>query len=210
MHVTTPSIARSTVRSVAPVVAPSVVHGRLRTKAVALVLAIVAGAFLLAGCDRTQPTSRAPTPNEVLAEATGYYCGMLLADHEGPKGQVHLVGRASPLWFSSVRDTLAFLRLPEEPRDITAVYVNDMARAKNWAQPEPGAWVEAREAWFVIGSDRAGGMGAPEAIPFSREDVAQAFVAQHGGKVARLDGIPDDYVLGAVGAAGAAQTPAGH
>jgi len=177
---------------------------------VALVLAVVMGAFLLAGCDRTQPAAHAPSPNEVLAEATGYYCGMLLADHEGPKGQVHLVGRDAPLWFSSVRDTIAFLRLPEEPRDIAAVYVNDMARAQNWSQPEAGAWVEAHQAWFVIGSDRAGGMGAPEAIPFARKDVAQAFVAQHGGKVARLDEIPDDYVLGAVGAAGEPHAPADH
>jgi len=187
---------------------PSVVRGRRRAKLGALVLAIAAAVVPLAGCDRPQPAAHAPSPNEVLAEATGYYCGMLLADHEGPKGQVHLVGRDAPLWFSSVRDTIAFLRLPEEPRDIAAVYVNDMARAQNWSQPEPGAWVDAREAWFVIGSDRAGGMGAPEAIPFSREEVAQAFVAQHGGKVVRLDEIPDDYVLGAVGAAGAAHASA--
>lgn len=174
----------------------------LRALAFASVLALAAAASTLAGCDRgTTSATPAPTPDEVLAEATGYYCGMLLADHEGPKGQVHLADRDAPLWFSSVRDTLAFLRLPEEPREITAVYVNDMARAQNWAQPEPGAWVEAREAWFVLGSDRAGGMGAPEAIPFSREDAARDFVAQHGGRLARLAEIPDDYVLGAIGAA---------
>lgn len=187
----------------------SIAFGRLRAKAYAraldlsLALAILACASLLAGCERTQPSAQPPSPNEVLAEATGYYCGMLLVDHEGPKGQVLLAGRESPLWFSSVRDTLAFLRLPEEPRDIAAVYVNDMARAQNWAQPEPGAWVDPRDAWFVIGSERAGGMGAPEAIPFSRESVAQAFVARHGGRIARLDEIPDDYVFGAVGAASA-------
>lgn len=189
---------------------PSVVRCLLRAKLVALVLAVAAAVVTLMGCDRTQSAAHAPSPNEVLAEATGYYCGMLLADHEGPKGQVHLVGRDAPLWFSSVRDTIAFLRLPEEPREISAIYVNDMARAQNWAQPETGAWVEAREAWFAIGSDRMGGMGAPEAIPFSREEVARAFVAQHGGKVVRLDEIPDDYVLGAVGAAGEAHAPADH
>jgi len=175
-----------------------------------LAFAALAGCVAFsAGCERaSQPVAR-PSPNEVFAEATGYYCGMLLADHDGPKGQIHLAGRSAPLWFSSVRDTIAFLRLPEEPRDIAAVYVNDMARAADWTRPEPGAWVDAREAWYVIGSDRAGGMGAPEAIPFSRDAAAQDFVARHGGRLARLDDIPDDYVLGTVAAA-AGTDPAAH
>lgn len=188
----------------------SIVSRRRRAPALALALALLAAASALSGCDRARPAASTPSPNEVLAEATGYYCGMLLSDHEGPKGQVHLVGRAAPLWFSSVRDTLAFLRLPEEPRGIAAAYVNDMARAHDWAQPEPGAWVQVHEAWFVIGSDRTGGMGAPEAIPFSRRDAAQAFVARHGGRLARLDEIPDDYVLGAVGAAAGPDAAADH
>jgi len=163
--------------------------------------ALVGCVALSAGCERAPQSTGRPSPNEVFAEATGYYCGMLLADHEGPKGQVHLAGRPAPLWFSSVRDTIAFLRLPEEPRDIAAVYVNDMARATDRMRPEPGAWVDARDAWYVIGSDQAGGMGAPEAIPFSRDEAAQAFAARHGGRLARLDEIPDEYVLGALGAA---------
>jgi copper chaperone NosL len=119
-------------------------------------------------------------------------------DHEGPKGQVHLSSRKDPLWFSSVRDTLAFLRLPEEPRDIAAVYVNDMARARHRGQPEAGAWVDPRKAWFVIDGDMRGGMGAPEAVPFSDQALAEAFTATHGGRVVRLADIPDAYVLGPV------------
>ena len=142
------------------------------------------------------------------AEATGHYCGMLVAAHEGPKGQIHLASRAQPVWFSSVRDTIAFTRLPEEPRDIVAIYVNDMARAKIWEQPEAGAWVDARVAWFVIESAMRGGMGAPEAVPFSAPDAANAFRIRHGGRVVRLDGIPDAYVLGPVDLAnGSAPSP---
>ncbi|WP_298233837.1 nitrous oxide reductase accessory protein NosL [uncultured Azohydromonas sp.] len=152
---------------------------------------------LVAGCKRSASLP-APPPAEVHAEATGHYCGMLLVDHEGPKGQVHLASRKEPLWFSSVRDTLAFMRLPEEPRDTTAVYVNDMARAKHWKQPEAGAWVDPRKAWFVIDSDMRGGMGAPEAVPFSDWALAEAFTASHGGRVVRLGDIPDAYVLGPV------------
>jgi len=184
---------------------------RVRIGARALSLAVLAASVLLAaGCDRGGGQAPPPSPNGVLAEATGYYCGMLLADHEGPKGQIHLSGREAPVWFSSVRDTIAFLRLPEEPRDITAVYVNDMAQAKRWDQPEEGAWVEAHEAWFVLGSDRMGGMGAPEAVPFSVKEAAEAFRARHGGRLARLDEIPDEYVLGAVGAAASGHGTEGH
>lgn len=173
-------------------------YPRGAARAAMLVLALATGLVAaLAGCERSEPTA-APSATEVLAEATGHYCGMLLVDHEGPKGQIHLASRTEPVWFSSVRDTIAFLRLPEEPRDITAIYVNDMGRVKNWEQPEPGTWVEAREAWFVIESDRRGGMGAPEAVPFSAKDAAESFRDRHGGRIVRLDEIPDAYVLGPV------------
>jgi copper chaperone NosL len=161
-----------------------------------MLVALAAG--LLAACDG-EPEAAAPAaPVEVTAEATGRYCGMLLADHDGPKGQIHLAGSDEPLWFSSVRDTIAFTRLPEEPKNIAAIYVNDMGVAQNWRQPEPGTWTEARDAWFLIYSDRRGGMGAPEAVPFSDKAAAEAFRIAHGGQIVRFDDIPQDYVLGPV------------
>ncbi|MFP5405523.1 MAG: nitrous oxide reductase accessory protein NosL [Gammaproteobacteria bacterium] len=153
---------------------------------------------MLAGCEKPAATSAAPAPAEVSAEAVGHYCGMLLADHEGPKGQIYLGSRTEPVWFSSVRDTIAFLRLPEEARDVSAIYVNDMAKARHWDKPDRGAWVDARAAWFVVESDLRGGMGAPEAVPFSEKSAAEAFRDKHGGELARLDDIPDSYVLGPV------------
>lgn len=123
---------------------------------------------------------------------------MLLAEHSGPKGQIHLASRGEPIWFTSVRDTIAFLRLPEEARDITAVYVHDMGAASQWDQPEAGTWIPIETAWFVTHSDRVGGMGAPEAVPFASEAAAQAWLAQHGGSIHRLAEIPDDYILGPV------------
>lgn len=156
------------------------------------------GAAALAGCDKAAPPPAPPSPVEVTADATGHYCGMLLVDHEGPKGQIFVAGREQPVWFSSVRETIAFLRLPEEPRDITAVYVNDMGKSAHWQQPDRGAWVEARDAWFVVDSARRGGMGAPEAVPFSQQSAAQAFREAHGGRVVRLAEIPDAYLFGAV------------
>lgn len=166
--------------------------GRLTWAALGLAM------LLATGCDRAGPAGPPPVAAEVPDDATGHYCGMLLSDHEGPKGQIHLESREGPIWFSSVRDTVAFLRLPEEARDVSAVYVNDMGLARSWEHPEAGTWVDARNAWFVVESTMTGGMGAPEAVPFSTEPAAETFRAEHGGRIVRLDGIPDDYVLGPV------------
>src|SRR3546814_20771823 len=76
---------------------------------------------------------------------------MTVTEHPGPKGQVFLKGTAEPLWFSSVRDTLAFTMLPGEPRTVAALYVNDMSGAADWTAPSPGAWVLADDAVFVAG-----------------------------------------------------------
>lgn len=150
-------------------------------------------ALALAGCDQTP--SKPPAPVEITSEAIGHYCGMLLVEHDGPKGQALVQGRDAPYWFSSARDALIFVRLPEEPRDIRAVYVTDMAKAKSWERPEPGAWIEAREAWFVIDSNRRGGMGGLEAVPFSQEKAAQDFVARYGGRVVRFAEVPEAYLF---------------
>lgn len=158
-------------------------------------LGVALTAAVVSGCDRRAEQATKRSPNELLAEATGYYCGMRLVEHDGPKGQVQLASGGAPIWFSSVRDTLVFLRLPEEPRDIAAVYVNDMGRSKDWKQPDPGAWVDPRGAWFVIESRARSGMGAPEAVPFSEQAAAEAFRVVQGGRVVRLDGIPDTYLF---------------
>ncbi len=158
--------------------------------------AVLAVLLLLPACGEDQRVE-APDPQELTREAIGHYCNMIVEDHPGPKGQIFLTDRAEPIWFSSVRDTVAFTRLPEEAKNIAAIYVNDMGRA-SWAAPEAGTWIDARAAWYVIGSGRRGGMGAPETVPFSERPAAEAFAAEHGGTVVAFADIPADAVLGEV------------
>ena len=136
-----------------------------------------------------------PPPIELTLEAAGHYCQMTVLEHDGPKAQIHLAGNPHPLWFTQVRDAVAFTRLPEEPKDYVAIYVNDMDKAESWAAPGADNWIDAEAAFFVIASRKAGGMGAPETIPFGTQDGADAFVAKHGGRILRLKDIPTDYVL---------------
>ena len=128
-----------------------------------------------------------PPPQPLASDATGYYCGMLLAEHPGPKGQILLRSRDAPVWFSSVRDTLTFLALPEEPKDVAVIYVSDMAKAPTWEEPGEDNWILAEKAFFVVDSDRQSGMGGAEAVPFSTESAAQTFIRKHGGRMVGFD-----------------------
>ena len=154
----------------------------------------LSAAVLLSACGEEAETAVKPAPQELTRAATGYYCNMIVADHEGPKAQIFLNGAATPIWFSSVRDAVAFTLLPEEPKGIAAIYVNDMARA-DWAAPGLGTWIEAETATYVIGSRMRGGMGAAEAVPFAKRAEAEAFVAAHGGRIVSLAEVPRDYIL---------------
>jgi len=161
------------------------------------VRAIIAAALLvvtLAACGDSDEIVEAPAPDDLTREAIGYYCNMIVADHTGPKGQIHVEEREEPVWFSSVRDTIAFTMLPEEPKRLTAIYVNDMGRA-DWSGPANDTWIDARTAWYVIGSDKRGGMGALEIVPFSQSDAAHTFAMKNGGKVVDWAGIPESMVL---------------
>lgn len=151
----------------------------------------------LAGCDEDEQ-AKAPPPRELTREATGHYCGMIVVDHPGPKAQIYLKRREDPVWFTSVRDAVVFTMLPEEPKTIAAIYVTDMSKATSWDSPEPETWVEAHEAWYVLESSRVGGMGAPEAVPFSDKADAEVFAGQYGGKLVRFEGISPEYVLSPV------------
>ncbi|MDR5653641.1 nitrous oxide reductase accessory protein NosL [Ruixingdingia sedimenti] len=156
-------------------------------------LALALAALLaLAAC--REDTAALPQPSPLTVEAVGHYCQMDLLEHPGPKGQVHLAGMPAPLFFSQVRDAIAYQRMPEQSHLITIVYVTDMAAADGW-DPGVGQWIEASKAIYVVGSHREGGMGAPEFVPFSDRAAALAFAAEWGGELRALSEIRDDEVL---------------
>jgi copper chaperone NosL len=166
----------------------------MRSAGIAMALTAV---FALAACDGDE-TADVPKPAELTRDDISHFGRMIVQNHKGPKGQIHLKDHRKPLWFSSVRDTIAFTMLPGESKRVAAVYVNDMTRA-SWQRPEPGTWIDARAASYVIGSRRRGGMGAPEAVPFAKRDAAAKFATKYGGRVVGFGDIPRDYILGSSG-----------
>ncbi len=155
--------------------------------------ALLLGLALLAAC---REDAAAPDPVAMTEDAVGHFCQMNLTEHPGPKAQVHLEGLpGAPLFFSQVRDAIAYQRMPEQSHAITAIYVQDVGAMPSWEKPGVGHWIAAEDAYFVLGSNRTGGMGAPETVPFADADAAQAFADAHGGEVMRLAEVPDAAVL---------------
>lgn len=175
-------------------------------------LALAFGLLLL-GCGE-EAANEPPAPAALTRDAIGHYCGMIVADHEGPKAQIYVGDEEEPIWFTSVRDAIAFTLLPEEPKDLAAVWVTDMGRAEEraggWSHPENDrAWIDARGAFYVLGSARRGGMGQAEAVPFAERAAAEAFVERHGGRIVTFSEIPESDILGGPENESPEQPPAG-
>jgi len=143
-------------------------------------------------CEKQSP-AEIPAAQTLTRDASGYYCLMMVLNHKGPKAQIILSDK-KVLWFTSVRDALSFTYSPEEPKNIAVVYVNDMSNAP-WDNPGENNWIDARTAWYVLGSKKSGGMGAGEAVPFSDKQKAERFIQENGGRLAVYDNIPWEYII---------------
>lgn len=154
----------------------------------ALLLSLLcAGALLLAGCEdqATRPTAQALTPGTVCA-----LDGMVLMDFPGPKAQLHYAGQ-KPEFLCDTREMFALVLRPEQSRKLVAVFTQDMAKT-DWQKPD-GYWIDARSAFYVLGSSREGSMG-PTLASFGSAADAQAFAGKYGGKVLRFPEVTIDMV----------------
>ena len=150
---------------------------------------------ILVACGDDSQQVAIPPPITLTEEAAGHYCQMVILDHDGPKAQMFLADLLHPLWFSQVRDGLAKVKSEERSSEILVLYVNDMGAAKSWAEPGADNWIKAETAYFVVGSNQVGGMGAPEYVPFADQAKAQKFIKRHGGEMIRFEDISAEAVL---------------
>lgn len=159
-------------------------------------LMILAAFAALPGC--RDEVAAIPDPVALTEENVSFFCQMNVLEHGGPKAQIHLEGQQAPLFFAQVRDAVAYLKSPERDARILATYVSDMARAPAWNAPGQDNWILGASAHFVIDAGVAGGMGAPEVVPFAERAAAETFAARYGGRIVALAEIPDGAVLGPV------------
>ncbi len=151
--------------------------------------------LVLSAC--REEVAQAPDPQPLTAENIAHYCMMNISEHPGPKAQIFLEGLPDPIFFAQVRDAFTYIKSADQEGYVAAIYVNDMSLAP-WHAPGAENWMDADKAHFVVGSDKAGGMGAPELVPFSTPESAASFVAEHGGQVYPMQDVPEDAFLAPV------------
>lgn len=128
-----------------------------------------------------------------------HVCGMLVTEWPGAKGQSINKQSGQTLKFCSTTDLFSWWLQPENKTVKAQIYVHDMAKSE-WAQPADEHLIDAREAWYVVGSDLIGAMG-PTLVSYADESAAQELATKSGGRVLRFDDI-DLLVLQEIGQAG--------
>lgn len=123
--------------------------------------------------------------------------GMVLNDFAGPKAQIHYT-EGKPDFFCNLTELFDVVLSPESRRAVAALFVQDMGKT-DWDHPRAN-WIDARTAFYVVGSRKAGSMG-PTFGSFANASDADAFAAKEGGKVLRFDQINAAMVKAATGSA---------
>ena len=154
-------------------------------------LAALGSLGVLAGCGEHAGETRSLAPVEIDRGTSCELDGMLLADYPGPKAQVHYAAQDKPSFFCDTVELFSTLLAGEQVRAARAIYVQDMGKAE-WDHPQ-GHWIDAKTAFFVLGSKRHGSMG-PTIGSFSQEADAKKFATEFGGKVLRFGEITADMV----------------
>ena len=131
----------------------------------------------LAACSNADGAARGPV--DFSRDTACSLDGMILMDYPGPKAQIQYE-QGDPDFFCDTIEMFAIFLKPEQQKRVRAVYVQDMGQA-DWNQPQ-GHWVDAKTAFYVVGSKRRGSMG-PTIASFAREQDARALVASEGGRV---------------------------
>lgn len=149
--------------------------------------AMFAAVFLLAACGKEVAQVVALEPGKDTACALD---GMVLVDYPGPKAQMHFA-EGAPEFFCDVTELFAMVLAPEQRRPVKAMFVQDMGKA-DWAQPQ-GHWIDAKAAYYVVGSKKHGSMGETFGT-FAAEQDAQAFAQKEGGAVKRFEQITLEMV----------------
>jgi len=156
------------------------------------ILSIVISSLSLTACNE-DPTDQIIKQAVAIEKSDGcHLCGMIIEGFPGPKGQ--LFNKTSDIShkFCSTRDLFGYLLQPENVRQVKEVYVHDMSKTP-WQKPTDEFFINAKDAWFIIGSSKNGAMGETIAS-FSQQNDAKAFSTEFGGKLYRFSEITIDII----------------
>ncbi len=149
---------------------------------------LVVAAFIAVFLFVTPLNSLAEPVAEPSAKERCPVCGMFVAKYEDWLSQVRLADN-SVRFFDGVKDMLVYYHNSQyyktQASEIVEVWIKDYYTLD---------WFDAKEAWYVTGSDVYGPMGH-EFIPFTKEKAARNFLKDHKGKqILRFNDITDALV----------------
>jgi copper chaperone NosL len=145
----------------------------LRSKGFSAIAALCLFAFLLPSFSLGAAEKGAPKP---AARDKCPVCGMFVAKYPDWTTAVRFRD-GSHVYFDGAKDMFKYLHdlkkydHTRKPEEIQAVLVMDYYRL---------SWIDARSAWYVLGSDVFGPMGR-ELIPLEKEADAKEFMKDHKG-----------------------------
>ena len=122
-----------------------------------------------------------------------HVCGMLITNFDGPKGEAFRKEQGDNVFkFCSTRDMFSYYLDPENTRNVSQMFVHDMSKMP-WGKDSINDkhFIDAKAAWYVIGSEKTGAMGKTLAS-FSLESDAQAFAKEFGGKAISFKEVNQD------------------
>jgi len=155
-------------------------------------LAALAVLALTACSGSEEQVAAKPDPVHFESGDECHVCGMVIANFPGPKGEAITEKDQHVRKFCSTKDMFAWMLQPENINRDHTLYVHDMAQTE-WERPDDTALIDARNAFFVVGSDRTGAMG-PTLASFATEDAAHGFMMEHGGEVLKYGEVTMEHL----------------
>lgn len=137
--------------------------------------------------------SNSNTPVAAQEITAGTSCtldGMTLADFPGPKAQIHYA-TGEPDYFCDTVEMFSIYLRPEQKKTITGIFTQDMGKT-DWEKPQSN-WMDAKQAFYVLGSKKTGSMG-PTLAAFAVQQDADAFAKKFEGKVLHFNDVTPDMV----------------
>jgi len=140
-------------------------------------------ALAASACNAENKSASMAPLSAIKAGESCHVCGMIVANFPGPKAQASVKNMEKTLKFCSTADLFTWLLQPETGAIVQAVYVHDMgASGASWDKPSEAHYVEVKNAWYVVGGDQMGAMGATLAS-FKEKGAAEHYIMQHGGQL---------------------------
>lgn len=149
--------------------------------------------FILSNCS---DSSQQQISHPAIAFESGdecHVCGMIITRLPGPKGQAFDKRSNNTKKFCSTLDLISWYLQPDNKPNVAEIYVHDMAQT-DWDTPDDTKLIPAKNAFFVIGSNKKAAMGKTIAS-FSTLQDAERFQKEWHGTILKFNQLSIEIIL---------------